>query len=130
MLMDRRGLMVRLTAFGALLAAAAPARAASTARVHVPSARTAFEPAEITIKVGDSVEWENRSIVPHTVTCDPAKAKDKTHAAFPAGAKPFGSAELAQDDTFTQTFTVAGTYRYFCIEHEDMGMLGTVIVKG
>lgn len=29
---------------------------------------------------------------------------------------------------FTKTFDVPGEYYYFCIPHESLGMLGTVIV--
>lgn len=128
MQLNRRALMT--TALGlAGLAAAAPAKAAQTVKVRIPAARTAFEPAEVKIKVGDTVEWSNRGAVIHTVTFDPAKAKDKSHVQLPAGVQPFGSGEIGEDGTYSHTFTAKGTYKYVCVEHEAMGMVGSVIVE-
>ena len=31
--------------------------------------------------------------------------------------------------TFDYTFTVPGTYRYFYVPHEALGMIGTIVVK-
>ena len=107
---------------------AGPAAAAQTIKVNTSRTTMTFDPAEVTIKKGDSVEWRNRSIVRNSITCDPAKAKKPESTSLPAGAKPFDSGTLKQDQTFKQKFTVAGTYKYFCIEHETMGMTGKVIV--
>jgi plastocyanin len=116
---------------GAVAAAAAmalPARAATTHRVNIAADKTSFDPAELKIMAGDTVRWRNRSIVEHSVVCDPGKAKDRTNAAHPPAAQPFDSGLFADDAVFEHTFTVPGTYRYFCREHEAMGMVGTVIV--
>jgi plastocyanin len=118
-----------LVAAGGAALLAGPARAAQTVKVRVPAAKAAFEPAEVRIKVGDTVEWTNRSIVAHTVTCDPAKAKTRTNVNLPAGAEAFDSGALEQDQTFTHLFPVAGTYKYVCLEHEAMGMVATVVVE-
>ena len=112
----------------AALGAAGPAAAAQTIKVNTSRTTMTFDPAEVTIKKGDSVEWRNRSIVRNSITCDPAKAKKPESVMLPAGAKPFDSGMLPQDALFTQKFTVPGTYKYFCIEHETMGMTGKVIV--
>jgi plastocyanin len=32
-------------------------------------------------------------------------------------------------NTYQHTFTVPGTYRYFCQPHESNGMVGEVVVK-
>jgi len=88
-----------------------------------------FDPAKVTVNVGDTVEWKNTSIVVHTVTCDTKKAADPKHVALPEGAEPFDSGNVSAGKTFTHTFTVAGTYKYFCIPHEKMGMVGEVEVK-
>ena len=127
MVLNRRSLLTATAAFGAL--AAAPVRAAQTTKVRIPAARTAFEPKEVTVKVGDTVEWTNRSVVMHTVTCDPAKPKDKANVALPVGAQPFDSGEMGEDAVFKHTFSAPGTYKYLCIEHESMGMVGTVVVE-
>jgi len=63
------------------------------------------------------------------VTCDPAKVTDAKNCALPAGAKAFDSGELEYQAKFTQVLTVPGTYRYFCIPHENMDVVATVIVS-
>jgi plastocyanin len=88
-----------------------------------------YEPVEITVNVGDTVQWKNVSIMGHTVTADPALAKQADHVALPTGATPFNSGNIGPGKTFAYTFTVPGTYKYFCIPHESMGMVGRVIVK-
>ena len=126
MTVRRRDLLAAVAASAA--AVALPARAAATHRVNIPADKTAFEPAEITIATGDTVRWRNRGLVEHSVVCDPTKAKDRRNASHPPAAQPFDSGLFADDATYEHTFTVPGTYRYFCQEHEAMGMVGTVIV--
>lgn len=88
-----------------------------------------FTPDTVTISVGQTVEWDNTGLVHHTVTADPSKAADPQHVQLPAGAEPFDSGNLSPGQTFRHTFTVPGTYRYVCLPHEKMGMVGEVIVK-
>ena len=88
-----------------------------------------FVPAEVRITVGQSVVWMNISSLVHTVTADPALAKNSADAQLPKGAQPFNSGNVVPGQTFRHVFDVPGTYRYFCIPHEGMGMVGTVIVK-
>lgn len=109
-------------------AGASSVRAAQTHSVVISDTGTAFDPPAITIKAGDIVEWENTAIVLHSVTCDPALAKKAADAALPAGAAVFDSGKLAADQKFAHRFDQPGTYRYFCKYHEEMGMLGTVVV--
>jgi len=88
-----------------------------------------FDPDRAVIEIGQTVLWKNTSEVAHTVTADPAKAKNKDDCNLPADAKPFDSGMISPGKTYSQTFTVPGTYKYFCIPHETMGMTGQVIVK-
>lgn len=88
-----------------------------------------FDPAQVTIKQGQTVKWTNQGRAPQTVTADPARAKDKSHAALPGGAKPFDSGVLNAGASFSHTFDVAGSYSYFSMPQEQKGMLGTVIVQ-
>lgn len=88
-----------------------------------------FEPATITIKVGEAVTWKNTSTgIAHTVTADASKASNAADVELPAGAQPFDSGFIAAGGEYSHTFTVAGTYKYFCQPHETLGMLGTVVV--
>ncbi len=95
------------TSFGA----GAPPKPASSAAVKIDN--FSFGPAELAVSVGTTVTWTNRDDIPHTVVSD-----DKT---------TFKSKVLDTDETFSYTFTQAGTYPYFCSIHPKM--TGKVIVK-
>lgn len=88
-----------------------------------------YDPVDLTINVGDTVEWRNVSIMPHTVTADPALADDPAHAQAPAGAQTFNSGSIKPGQVYRREFTVAGRYIYFCIPHEGQGMIGRLIVQ-
>jgi plastocyanin len=88
-----------------------------------------FEPATTTIKAGQTVRWNNTSIIWHTVTDDAAMAKDPAHVALPAGAEAFDSGKVEAGSNWWHTFSAAGTYRYICKPHESKGMIGTVVVE-
>lgn len=87
-----------------------------------------FDPATLTSPRGSTVTLRNTSQTVHTVTDDPSKAANKADAELPAGAQPWDSGLLNPGQTFTHTFDVPGTYKYFCTPHETLGMLGTIIV--
>jgi plastocyanin len=88
-----------------------------------------YEPAKVTIKAGETVEWLNNGDVVHSVTAVPADASRANDVALPRGAATFDSGFMPPGSTFDYTFTVPGTYRYFCVPHETLGMVGTVVVK-
>lgn len=88
-----------------------------------------FEPALIKVNVGDAVEWRNVSSKTHTATANPELVKNPAHVVLPEGAKPFHSEDVAPGERYSYTFTVPGTYYYVCQPHEDMGMVGIVVVK-
>jgi plastocyanin len=70
-----------------------------------------FAPAELKVKVGDTVTWSNHDDIPHTVV----------------SAGKFRSKALDTDDAFSFTFTAAGEYPYFCSLHPHM--TGTIKVE-
>ena len=88
-----------------------------------------YSPETVTIQAGETVRWTNTSEVVHTVTADPGAAADPSHVRLPEGASPFDSGNIGPGDSYTHTFDVPGTYRYFCIPHEMQGMVGTVVVE-
>ena len=87
-----------------------------------------YNPGQVTIAIGDMVEWRNSSRMGHTVTCDPRLARDPNNVALPEGAQVFNSLNIAPGRTYRYTFLTAGEYRYFCIPHESQGMVGEVTV--
>lgn len=88
-----------------------------------------FKPATVTIRRGEAVEWRNTSLITHTVTDDPKQAKKVGDAILPQGALAVDSGDIAAGKTYFHTFSVPGTYRYFCEHHESHGMVATVIVS-
>jgi plastocyanin len=88
-----------------------------------------YEPAKVTITAGQTVKWKNNTGDPHTVTVVPDKALLPADVALPPKAQPFDSGTIPAGMTFAHTFTVPGTYRYYCTLHEGNGMVGEVVVK-
>jgi len=93
------------------------------------TASLVYMPAVVTVQVGQTVRWVNRSNVPHTVTADVSLAANPQSVMLPAGAAPFDSGLIDAGAGYTRTFTVAGTYRYFCRPHEGAGMIATLVVE-
>jgi len=77
-----------------------------------------FQPASLTIAKGGKVTWTNNDVANHTVTS----------TTTPSGAASFNSGNMAPNATYTATFTVDGTYKYFCAYH--YWMTGTITVTG
>jgi plastocyanin len=78
--------------------------------LHVAMKNMKFSPATIEIKKGNTVEWKNDDITPHTATS----------AAFDSGS-------IASNAGWRHTFTQAGSFPYYCTFHPEMK--GTVVVK-
>ncbi|HKP26661.1 MAG TPA: plastocyanin/azurin family copper-binding protein [Dongiaceae bacterium] len=87
-----------------------------------------FDPEVVHIRAGQTVEWRNTALITHNVSDDTAKAANPADASIPNGATAFDSGDLKAGNVYSQTFTVPGTYKYFCKHHESDMMLGTVIV--
>lgn len=104
-----------------LLAGSGIARAA-TVHVTVGGAGPFFDPDDVTIQVGDTVEWDwdTGDSFPHTATSGSSGNPDGM----------FDSGAHSSPYTFSFTFQNAGNFDYFCIPHFDMGMVGVVHVSG
>jgi plastocyanin len=124
-------LLVLATACNGAIAAA-PAQLNSQAQaaptIDMTSAPYQFSPATLTVPAGTTVTWTTTSSDAHTVTDDPSKAVTATDAALPAGVEPWDSGLVATGQSYSHTFTTPGTYKYFCIPHESLGMVATVTV--
>ena len=70
-----------------------------------------FKPMVLNVAVGTKVTWVNHDLIPHDVTSKEAG---------------FKSDLLAEDESFSYTFTKPGTYPYLCVTHPKM--TGTVVV--
>ena len=112
--------LVPIAAIGALSHAntGRPANSGSTASkvVTVEIRGFKFEPATVTIQAGETLEWKNEDIVPHTATADEGAQK-------PA----FDSGTIQTGATWRYITQKKGTYNYTCTLHPNMK--GEVIVK-
>ncbi len=115
------------TSVAAPAAAPSAAPAAQTVAVAMTDAER-FVPATLTVPSGATVTWNNTGSMTHTVTFDASKASNQANASVPEGVQPFDSGDVPGGQSYSYTFTTPGTYKYFCIPHEALGMVGTVIV--
>ncbi|WP_416962869.1 cupredoxin domain-containing protein [Streptomyces sp. Agncl-13] len=84
-----------------------PAGQASAASYHVLMKGYAFSPAALTITAGTTVTWTNEDTAPHDV---------KTTSGPVAVHSPM----LSKGQSWSFTFTTAGSYGYVCTVHPDM----------
>lgn len=92
-----------------------------------------FEPATLTVSVGDTVTWTNETDESHTVTSLSYGRNSFGSGDFDSESQARGSltqALMAPGAEYSFTFTTAGTYEYICIPHEDQGMKGKIVVEG
>jgi plastocyanin len=95
----------------------APAAWAQGQEVTVRMEDNFFDPANITVEPGTTVTWVQSGKNPHTTT-----SYD--------GLWDSGMIEGGSGGTFSFTFEEPGTFDYFCIPHESLGMIGSVTVTG
>ncbi|MFN2589374.1 MAG: plastocyanin/azurin family copper-binding protein, partial [Actinomycetota bacterium] len=101
----------------AVLTISAPAFAATTA---VSIGDNFYSPEQVTIAVGDTVVWTHNGQAPHSVTAD--------DGSFDSSPTCPATGCLETGDTYSHTFTTAGTFGYFCKVH-GQSMSGSVVVK-
>jgi plastocyanin len=107
-----RSRSVAIVAASAGLALSLGVGSVAAADGSVAMAGFAFDPATITVEVGDSVTWRNEDSAPHTATADD-------------GSFDTGNVASGADDSVT--FDRAGTFAYTCTIHPSMR--GTVVVQ-
>jgi plastocyanin len=83
------------------------------AAVQVTIHNLKYVPEKIEIKAGQTIEWVNDDLTPHTVTSE--------------GEGNFDSNSIEAESSWSHTFSQVGTFRYKCTFHSEMK--GTVIVK-
>ena len=118
--MTRRNLWVAGLAMPVMIALLLLAGLPSVTAADQPAAASAevkidnfsFGPQTVTVPVGATVIWINHDDIPHTVVSTDGLFKSKVRDT---------------DETFSYTFTKAGTYPYFCSVHPKM--TGKVVVQ-
>ena len=66
----------------------------------------AFSPAAVTVSPGSMVTWTNKEDAPHTIASK--------------GGGALKSKNLQKGDSYTYTFSTAGTFSYYCTIHPNM----------
>jgi plastocyanin len=103
-----RGAVIGVVSFALYAASAAWALAGEAVQVKISD--LAFSPAEITARVGDTIQWVNGDFVDHTAT---AKGGE-------------WDVTIVAGEQAEQQLTRAGTIDYFCRFHP--GMTGKITV--
>ena len=94
-----------------LIAGAATCKAPPSTHT-VPIDGLAFQPPALTVKVGDSIVWINKDLVPHTAT---------------AASGTFDSGKIEAQNSWKYTIRTSGRFSYACAYHPTM--TGLVAVK-
>ena len=101
---SRRGALAVVAALGlGSLSPGAAAQAPRPATHTVVMEAVAFQPAALSVKVGDRVVWVNRDPFPHTAT-----------------AAAFDSKDIAPGASWTYTAKAPGEFSYVCTLHPTM----------
>ena len=110
----RSGVRLPATAALALLVLGSLGGAVSAASASVTIRDLAFQPSTVTVRVGDTVTWTNADDVVHTVR-------------WASGQE---SRELARGESYSRTFSQAGSYGYICGPHPFMTGTVRVLASG
>jgi plastocyanin len=85
-----------------------------------------FDPIGLYLNPGQTVRW-NAQREGFSVTAYHPDNNNR-ELRIPAGATPFDSGIIFQNDAFDWTFEVEGTYDYCSLRHESIGMVGRIVV--
>ncbi len=101
-------------AFFILTSLSAFAQQTASQTVDVGIAEYRYSPAEVRIKVGDTVRWTN-------------KEKRTSHSVLFPGNPSLESERMFRDESWSRTFDKPGEYPYICGPHPEMR--GLVVVS-
>jgi plastocyanin len=108
----RTGILLSTLASAVLAGCGGSSAPSGPATVAVAIKNFTFAPGTITVSPGTKVTWTQDDNTVHTVT-----AVDSS----------FDSGNLSQNQSFSHTFSTAGTFAYRCNIHQYM--TGTIVVK-
>lgn len=120
--MIRRFALPLLAAVGLFVVSAPEAQAQNVIVVKLvdkSATEFAFEPAEVVVKPGDIIRWEQTTATPHNID-----VREGPKAGF------VSDYLLTTGQTFELAIDwPAGDYKYVCTPHEFMGMIGKITVQ-
>ncbi len=115
----------------ACLITPAPVRAAGVIEIHMKNdtsrVKDWFDPVGLLIMPGQTVRWILDDDVHATAAFHPKNAMHSLR--IPESATPWDSGLMTTKGRyFDVTLTVEGVYDYFCLPHENDGMVGRIVV--
>ncbi len=126
-------------AVGAGLAGCTGGTAQSGGDWDISMSASKFRPTSLTVDAGTTVTWRNTSKQGHTVTAYDVQIPDDAEYFASGGFASESEARteysnssagvLAAGKEYEYEFTVPGAYTYFCIPHERVEMIGTIVVE-
>jgi plastocyanin len=108
----RLSLAITVACAGLLPAGRAAAALRTSVKHPVAMEAVAFQPADLTVSVGDTIVWANKDPFPHTVTSKSAA---------------FDSKQIEAGASWSYRARYKGDYPYVCTLHPTMS--GTIHVK-
>jgi plastocyanin len=97
-------------------------------RGNADGSKVWYDPVGVLIQPGQTIRWISADPVnSHTATAYHPKNFDHS-LRIPEKAEPWNSDYLLPNETFEVKLTIEGVYDFFCIPHEQAGMVGRIIV--
>lgn len=123
------GLMILL--MGVVVAGRPAAAATVEIKMGADNGLLSFQPAQVSIKPGDTVKWVNNKLPPHNIVFEPSgiPGGDQAVASELSHQGMLFSPGEAVEVTFSPELP-AGTYTYYCAPHRGAGMVGKITVEG
>jgi plastocyanin len=125
--------LATLICFATSLAIVTPGVLAETYTVKMGSdnGNLVFQPATITVKRGDVVQWVNNKLSPHNVMFDGKKMPAEEAPMAPTFSHPQLMIKTGETYELAISENLAlGEYSYFCAPHRGAGMVAKIIVEG
>ena len=110
---------IALIASSFLLVVSPAAAETVTVKMGADNGMLAFQPANVTIKSGDTVKWENNKLPPHNIVFEDKALAAKSHSQL----------MFSPGEAYEVTFDNAGSYTYYCEPHRGAGMVGKITVQ-
>jgi plastocyanin len=90
-----------------------------TVKMGADNGMLAFQPANVTIKAGDTVKWVNNKLPPHNIVFEDKALASKSHDQM----------MFSPGEAYELSFDTPGTYSYYCAPHRGAGMVGKITVQ-
>jgi plastocyanin len=133
--MNRRTFLTQLAGAGAAtaggIATTGHARGQGTTHtigMYTKGGSYYFDPIGLYVKPGDTVKWVIKSGGHSATSYTKGNPSYSGPSLIPKKAKPWNSGVLNKPGaSFSYTFKAKGTYKYYCIPHKSLGMVGKIV---